>query len=242
VLPAELGKLLWVLAVLTMTFGNVLGLMQQNVKRVLAYSSIAHTGYMLVGVTVMVMSPDPKAFEGILFYLTSYGIMNVAAFGVLLMLPSRSPRPATSAETYDDLAGTARDNVGLGLAMTVACLSLIGIPLTMGFFGKAFLLLPALKEHKGLAIIMLINAAIGAAYYLRIIGVMFLRPAAPATEPVTAVPTRSTPIMLAVLFSTLATLMFGTYFPSTQFLRLQLNGIAVDQRPAEIAPTASAPQ
>jgi NADH-quinone oxidoreductase subunit N len=230
--PAPLGKLLWVLAALTMTFGNVLGLMQQNVKRVLAYSSIAHTGYMLVGLTVLVTTPDQKALEGIVFYLTAYGIMNVAAFGVLLMLPSRTPQAATSAETYDDLAGTGRDNVGLGLAMAVACLSLIGIPLTMGFWGKAFLLLPTFhNHHTALGIIMLINAAIGAAYYLRIVGVMFLRPAAPVSGPAVAAPVRATPIMLAIVFSTLATLGFGIIVPATQYLRLQLNGIAVDQRP-----------
>src|SRR4051812_47118577 len=90
-LPHEIGKLIWVLAVLTMTVGNVLGLLQLNVKRVLAYSSIAHTGYMLVGVTALCNAAgetdvQAEALQGVLFYLAAYGIMNAAAFGVLMLL------------------------------------------------------------------------------------------------------------------------------------------------------------
>ena len=126
-----------VLAALTMSFGNILGLVQRNnVKRLLAYSSIAHTGYMLVGITALLSGRDLRALEGVLFYLASYGIMNVAAFGVLMLLPSRSNKPATSAETFDDIAGAGRRHPALGLAMAVACFSLTGLPLTIGFFGK----------------------------------------------------------------------------------------------------------
>ena len=124
-IPSQIAKLIWVLAVLTMTVGNVLGLLQLNVKRVLAYSSIAHSGYMLVGVAALVMRKQPdsaeqmniqqEALQGVLFYLAAYGIMNAAAFGVLMLLPSRDNKPATSAETFEDLAGTGRKHVGLGL-------------------------------------------------------------------------------------------------------------------------------
>src|SRR5262245_42463943 len=179
VAPEQLGKLLWFIAVLTMTVGNVVGLMQQNVKRTLAYSSIAHSGYMLVGVTAAVLGQRHEAIQGVLFYLAAYGIMNIGAFGVLMLLPSKSNKPATSAETFDELAGTGRTHPGLGLAMAVACFSLIGLPLTVGFFGKVYLIKPALQAGNSwtlwLVIIMLINAAISAGYYLRIVGVMFLR-------------------------------------------------------------------
>ena len=97
--PETVVKLIWVLAALTMTVGNVLGLLQFNIKRVLAYSSVAHTGYMLVGVTALISTADhniqTEALSGVLFYLVAYGIMNTAAFGVLMLLPSRLNHPAT---------------------------------------------------------------------------------------------------------------------------------------------------
>src|SRR5690606_27695941 len=134
-----LVNLLMVLAVLTMTVGNVLGLLQYNIKRVLAYSSVAHSGYILVGLTALmsagwmesgaaeIRQTQDSALQGVLFYLTAYGIMNAGAFGVLMLLPSREMRPSdattlgTTAETFEDLAGTGRKHVGLGLAMAVCC-------------------------------------------------------------------------------------------------------------------------
>jgi NADH-quinone oxidoreductase subunit N len=208
--------------VLTMTVGNVVGLMQQNVKRTLAYSSIAHSGYMLVGLTVAVLGARQDAIQGVLFYLAAYGIMNVGAFGVLMLLPGNSTKPATSAETFEDLAGTGRTHPGLGLAMAVACFSLIGLPLTVGFFGKIYLIRPALQQGNlwtvWLVIIMLINAAISAGYYLRIVGVMFLRgePTIESTAPVVARPAMA--IFLAVVISTIGTLLFGIVFPATEVL------------------------
>src|SRR5688572_31995573 len=198
--PAFLADLLWILALLTMTVGNVLGLLQFNVKRVFAYSSIAHSGYMLVGLAVWAAGADASdatrtaALDGVLFYPAAYGIMNAAAFGVLMLLPARPapfgphrPLPATSAETFEDLAGTGRRHVGLGLAMAVSCFSLIGLPLTVGFWGKLMLIRPALQSGRPmmtwLVVITMINAAISAAYYLRIVGTMFLRP-----EPVDPLP------------------------------------------------------
>jgi NADH-quinone oxidoreductase subunit N len=240
--PEQLTKLLWFIAVLTMTVGNVVGLMQQNVKRTLAYSSIAHSGYMLVGLTVAMLGARQDAIQGVLFYLAAYGIMNVSAFGVLMLLPGKSNKPATSAETFEDLAGAGRTHPGLGLAMAVACFSLIGLPLTVGFFGKIYLIKPALQAGNlwtvWLVIIMLINAAISAGYYLRIVGVMFLRgegvPYAPATSPAAsgsraaldyetnqsaAVHARpATAIFLAVVISTIGTLFFGIVFPATEVL------------------------
>jgi NADH-quinone oxidoreductase subunit N len=233
-------RLVGVIAVLTMTTGNVLGLMQHNVKRVLACSSIAHSGYMLVGVTALLSAREPRPLAGVLFYLASYGIMNVAAFGVLMLLPSRGSRPATSAETFEDLAGTGRDHVVLGLAMAVACFSLTGLPFTIGFWGKAYLIFPALRAgNTGLVVFMMINAAISAGYYLKIVGVMFLRPQPQGTEMIRKPAIHGAPIAIAVALSSIGTLMLGVVIPTTELLRTQtLQSIDVDSPPA--LPAASA--
>jgi NADH:ubiquinone oxidoreductase subunit 2 (subunit N) len=148
--------------------------------------------------------------------------MNTAAFGVLMLLPSRLNHPATSAETFEDLAGQGRKHVGLGLAMAVACFSLTGLPLTVGFFGKLYLIKPALHAGlNGLVIVLVINAAISAAYYLRIVAAMFLRPepthpahggVAPSIGLRLAHPT---PILAAIGLSIIGTLLFGIFFPAT---------------------------
>jgi NADH-quinone oxidoreductase subunit N len=236
--PAVICKLLWIIAVLTMTIGNMLGLRQQNVKRLLAYSSVAHSGYLLVGVTSALygasLGYEETAIRGVLFYLTAYGIMNVGAFGVLMLLPARTARQASSAETFEDLAGAGRQHVGLGLAMAVACFSLTGLPLTVGFFGKVYLLKPALLGHNyWLAAIMMINAAISAGYYLRIVAVMFLRPAATPVEGVQPASIRpSLPILAAIAISTGGTLLFGIILPATNMLSLAVTqASAVDNPP-----------
>jgi formate hydrogenlyase subunit 3/multisubunit Na+/H+ antiporter MnhD subunit len=180
------------------------------VKRVLAYSSIAHTGYMLVGLAALAAPMGPvrgEAIKGVLFYLAAYGIMNAGAFGVLMLLPARDGRG--SAEMFEDLAGQGRRHVGLGLAMAVCCFSLIGIPLTVGFLGKLLIIKPALIAASGLGqagqaenpvraamvwlvVITMINAAISAAYYLRIIATMFLRSDETIAAPAAAETTRVT--------------------------------------------------
>ncbi|QOV89066.1 NADH-quinone oxidoreductase subunit N [Humisphaera borealis] len=239
VLPPVVGTVLWVVAVLTMTFGNVLGLLQLNIKRVFAYSSIAHSGYMLVAVTALVMAApqlaatDPaaatkvqlSALQGILFYIAAYGLMNGGAFGILMLLPTRAhkqmgdsefPPVATTAETFEDLAGQGRKHPLLGLGMAICCFSLIGLPLTVGFFGKFYLIAPALKANLiGLVVITMINAAISAAYYLKIVSTMFIRPL-PADEASSAdASPRSLPLSLGVGLSVAATLVLGIALPWT---------------------------
>jgi NADH-quinone oxidoreductase subunit N len=242
--PLPVVKLLWVLAILTMSAGNVLGLLQFNVKRVLAYSSIAHTGYMLAGVTALISTADPavqsESLQGVLFYLAAYGVMNVIAFGVLQLLPSRTNRPATSAETFEDIAGQGRKHVALGLAMAVGCFSLTGLPLTVGFFGKLYLIKPALHANlTGLVVILVINAAISAAYYLRIVAAMFLRSEPThftTTGPASDAGARlihPAPVVIAVLLSVIATLTLGIFLPATGVL----TGRA--QQAAVFEPTAS---
>ncbi len=226
-LPTQLSKLLWVLAVLTMTFGNVLGLLQTNLKRLLAYSSVAHSGYMLTGIAALSGAyltagrdrndVQTDALAGVIFYLTAYGIMNAAAFGVLMLLPARDGRPGTSAETFEDIAGQGRRHVGLGLCMAVACFSLIGIPLTVGFWGKVFLIKPAFAGgNNWLVIIVMFNAAISAAYYLRIVATMFLRdPVMDAVQPAGDAKFPF-PIAAAIGLSVTGTLLLGTVLPVTQ--------------------------
>lgn len=232
--PETLAKLLWVIAALTMTVGNVLGLLQFNVKRLFAYSSIAHSGYMLTALTALAYATtggtQDRAMHGVLFYLTAYGIMNAGAFGVLMLIPARAAKswggrvaavpPATTAETFEDLAGSGRRHPALGLAMAICCFSLIGLPLTVGFFGKLYLILPALDAQLyGLVVLLMINAAISAAYYLKIIATMFLRaepdeadvaPAEPLPQPF--------PIRAAILASVAGTLVLGILWPTTQML------------------------
>jgi NADH-quinone oxidoreductase subunit N len=260
--PQVIAVLLWAMAALTMTVGNVLGLLQFNVKRVLAYSSIAHSGYMLVGVTTLAFAAhnarrgmaqlvQDQALAGVLFYLAAYGIMNAGAFGVLMLLPARphahgfsrgtgsppTPLPATSAETFEDLAGQGRNHPALGLAMAICCFSLIGLPLTVGFFGKVYLILPALRGGLvWLVVITMINAAISAAYYLKIVGTMFLRgepapgPFAPQGSAEAEVAPRallfSRPVALAVVLSAVGTLLLGIVLPANQLLRNAVSAAA----------------
>ena len=250
--PVPIVKLLIIMAGLTMTFGNVLALLQHNIKRVLAYSSVAHTGYMLVGMAALVSTSDGsvqnEALKAVLFYLAAYGVMNATAFGVLMMLPARHPRPATSAEFYEDLAGQGRKHLWLGLAMAVACFSLTGLPLTIGFFGKYFLISAALHAHLNVLVVVLVaNAAISAAYYLKIVVTMFLRtenaPTVTATYDATEFASKLSfafPIKLAIGLSVFATLLFGIFFPATQALNNKaFNGTTVGS-PAVMPETAMA--
>jgi NADH:ubiquinone oxidoreductase subunit 2 (subunit N) len=196
-----------------------------------------------------------RALQGVLFYLAAYGIMNAGAFGVLMLLPSRAagapdaagrygPPPATSAETFEDLAGQGRRYPLLGLAMTVCCLSLIGIPLTIGFFGKFYLLQPAWgAKLSWLVIITVVNAAISAAYYLRIIAAMYLRddPAtaeamdsdiADAAEHARAthrIGRRAFPIVASIAISVALTLLFGIILPATNALSAQVRQAAMPE-------------
>jgi NADH-quinone oxidoreductase subunit N len=225
-LPPSLVTMLWAIAAITMSVGNLLGLLQTNIKRTLAYSSIAHSGYMLVGLASLAGAHN-DALSGVVFYLTAYGLMNVGAFGVLMLLPSREGKG--SAETFEDLAGQGRKNVVLGLAMTVSCFSLIGLPLTVGFFGKLFLIRPALDAgNLWLVIILVTNAAISAGYYLRIVGAMFLRPS--PDVPAAALP-RQWPIVTAVVLSVLGTLLIGTVPQMARWLSQYAETAALVKQP-----------
>ena len=165
------------LAVLTMTVGNLAALTQTNVKRMLAYSSIAHAGYILLG---MVAAPragtGPAAQAAVLFYLLAYTVSNVGAFAALML----AGRRGAEAVSYDDLAGYARRHPAAGFALTFFLISLIGVPSTAGFFGKFYIIRATLDAgYTGLAIIAVVNSAISAYYYLGVMVKMYMRDPAP---------------------------------------------------------------
>ncbi len=187
---------LTVMAIVTMTLGNVMALLQRNIKRIFAYSSIAHSGYMLVG--LIAMKNQPSGEDGItatIFYLTSYAIMNLGAFAVLIYLQGK----ADTAEDLDDIAGVAKAHPGAAFMMALCLFSLIGMPLTVGFLGKYYIVVNALSTgHTILAVIVMLNAAVAAAYYLRIIAAMYLREALYPFVVRTAAPIRIAAILCAL--------------------------------------------
>jgi NADH-quinone oxidoreductase subunit N len=166
-----------VLAVASMTIGNMLALQQHDIRRLLAWSSVAHGGYLLVGLAVAGKAGAPvDPVAATLFYLVAYGAMTVGAFAVLGMLERREQR----IERIDELAGLGHSVPGVALMMALFLFSLTGLPPTAGFLGKWNLFLAAWSSAgqmgRMLAIAMAVNAAIGAWYYLRVIGVMYLEP------------------------------------------------------------------
>jgi NADH-quinone oxidoreductase subunit N len=162
--------LIWVTAALSMTLGNVGALVQQNVKRLLAYSSIAHAGYTLVAFAAL----PANGISAAMFYTASYAAMNVGAFAVVSHFAGAGERRVT----VDDYAGLGRRSPILAATLAIFLLSLIGIPMTSGFFAKFYVFSAALQANLvGLTIIGVLNSAIGAYYYLRIIVVMYMREA-----------------------------------------------------------------
>ncbi len=162
-----------ILAATTMTLGNLVALTQNNVKRMLAYSSIAHTGYMLVGLAAYAAG-RPEGLEGLLYYGAAYAFMNLGAFAVIAALQKR----AGVTSSLDTFSGLGRREPLLGILMTLFLLSLTGIPPTAGFFAKAYVILAAVQAGGAvavLAVIAVLNAAAAAFYYLRVVVYMFMR-------------------------------------------------------------------
>ena len=158
-----------ILAAITMTGGNVVALVQGNVKRMLAYSSIAHTGYILAAVAAY--QAGASASAAVLFYVFAYGIMNLGAFACLIYLDLDGTRGAT----LDELNGFARRRPGGALAFAVFLISLTGIPPTIGFVAKVFVLQPVLDAGLvWLAVVIALNAVLAAFYYLRVVVHMYM--------------------------------------------------------------------
>ncbi len=194
--PEVVALALSALAVLTMVGGNLLALPQRNVKRMLAYSSIAHAGYLLLGVAALFPHPgtgvlaatplmlgspavnSADAYKGILFYLLAYTVSSVGAFGVLSVLERHADGDGATAWDLDRFSGLAQRRPGWAVAMAAFMLSLAGIPPTVGFMGKLLVFRAAVDSGLlGLAIIGVLASAAGAYYYLRIVVYMFMRPA-----------------------------------------------------------------
>lgn len=195
--PGRLG-LIWVAAALSMTLGNVGALVQQNVKRLLAYSSIAHAGYVLVAFAALPNNGIPA----VMFYTASYAAMNLGAFAVVSHMAGAGERFVT----LDDYAGLGRRSPLLAATLTIFLLSLIGIPMTGGFFAKFYVFSAALQANLvGLTIIGVLNSAVGAYYYLRIIVMMYMRE---AREEVPATPVPPA-LGAALAISVAATLYLG---------------------------------
>jgi NADH-quinone oxidoreductase subunit N len=167
---------MWVLAVMTMTVGNVVALVQTNVKRMLAYSSIAHAGYALVGFVAAGAAQNEErmhsAVAAVVFYLLVYAVMNLGAFAVVTVV-ARSGDRRTDVEDY---RGIGFQSPALSLTLSLFLLSLLGVPLTAGFMGKVVVFSAALGEgYRWLVVIGVLNTAISVYYYLRLIVVMFFR-------------------------------------------------------------------
>jgi NADH-quinone oxidoreductase subunit N len=177
-LRGEWALIIGVLAAVTMTVGNLAALGQDNIKRMLAYSSIAHTGYIMVGLVVFATADDPAVaaagVQGVLFYSIAYAFMNLGAFAVVAAL-QRRPGITSQISTFTGLGYRAPV---LALTMTLFLLSLTGIPPLAGFFAKMVVVLSALEVGGAmtlLAVIMMLNAAMAAFYYLRVVVYMYMR-------------------------------------------------------------------
>jgi NADH-quinone oxidoreductase subunit N len=190
--------LVWLSAILSMTLGNIGALMQNNVKRMLAYSSIAHAGYVLVAFAAR----QDVGIAAAIFYAASYAAMNVGAFAVVSYFASVGERFTS----IDDYAGLGRRLPVLAFTLTIFLLSLIGIPLTGGFFAKFYVFNAALKSNLvWLTIIGVVNSAIAAYYYLRLIVVMYMREGDDSV-PIVPVPAA---VSAALIIAAVATIYLG---------------------------------
>jgi NADH-quinone oxidoreductase subunit N len=198
------GPIVWWLAVLTMTVGNLAAITQLNLKRMLAFSSIAHAGYLLIGVASLSTDPEGRAVSAILFYLVAYLFMTAGAFAVIGYLEKRG-HEGTYLESYNGL-GFAHPF--LGVAMSVFMFSLAGIPPTAGFFGKYYLFGAAVQDGKvGLAVLGVLNSALSLYYYLRVVVAMYMARPREAWDPLA-----SRLSLVVILISVVGTLWIGFGF------------------------------
>jgi NADH-quinone oxidoreductase subunit N len=194
----ELWLALWIGAAVTMTVGNFVALRQTGLKRMLAYSSIAHSGYLLVGVA----AGTPEAGQAMLFYLVVYGVMNLGAFGVAMAVA----KDGATEQRISDLAGLGYSRPVLALAMTVCMLSLVGIPPLGGFLGKLYLFSAALSAGQtSLVVVAVLNSAVSAFYYLGVVRTMYFDRGPELVQPLPSRPYIWVGLALAVV----AVVLFG---------------------------------
>jgi NADH-quinone oxidoreductase subunit N len=239
--PGRVG-LLWLAAALSMTLGNVGALVQSNVKRLLAYSSIAHAGYLLMAFAMTDSANSLAGIAAAMFYTAAYAAMNVGAFAVVSHFGNAGERYVS----LEDYAGLGRSSPLLAATLTIFLLSLIGIPMTGGFFAKFYVFSAAVNAHLiWLTLIGVINSAIGAYYYLRIIVMMYMRESRKQV-PVTPVPFA---LGVALAISMVATFYLGLlpnrvleYAQQSAPELLPVPLAAADAKTAQTQPAAALPQ
>ena len=193
--------LVWTCALASMCIGNFAALLQTNIKRMLAYSSIAHAGYVLVALTARSETGTAAA----MFYLASYAFMNVGAFSAVTVLTGKGERY----QSIDDFKGLGRKQPLTAALFSIFLLSLIGVPLTGGFFGKFYIFKAALDSHLyWLTVLGLLNSAVAAYYYLRILVMMYMHEPGEATD---AAEPLSPGLRIALLVPALGTLFLGIF-------------------------------
>ena len=188
---------LLVMTIVTLFVGNITAIVQQSVKRMLAYSSISHAGYLLFAIVAI----GATSADSVLFYATAYSLATIIAFGALILV-----KKATGSEHFEAFNGLAKKNPYLALVITIAMLSLAGIPLTAGFVGKFMMFSGVLADYQVLLVVLaVINAAMGIFYYFRVIVAMYFRPIDRNTVVV------SGPYRVVFFLAALITLLLGVY-------------------------------
>ena len=211
-LGSQWKEILWLGSVLTMTLGNVAALLQSNIKRMLAYSSIAHAGYILIGV----VAGGAMGTAAVLYYLLVYTLMNIGAFAVVVAIEKKDEQQLE----ISDYAGIGSRHLALGVAMAIFMFSLAGIPPLSGFMGKFYIFSAAVKEgYIGLTIIGVLNSLVSVYYYLRITVMMFMQEPEGEMATVRFQPALVVVLIIAVFF----TVQMGL-FPAT-YLQLAKNSI-----------------
>ncbi len=199
-LQADWSLLFWVLSVLTMTIGNIVAIAQANIKRMLAYSTIAHMGYILIGPVVA----SQLGVAAVLFYSLAYALMTIGAFGVVVLLTHGTVR----GDQIDDFTGLAQKHPLAAAIMLLFLLSLTGIPPTAGFVGKFYLFAAAVEAgYYWLVLIAVVNSAISLFYYMRVVTAMYMRDVPSggiATSP-------SFALNIALLLAAAGTLLLGIF-------------------------------
>ena len=191
---------LWTMALATMTIGNFAALWQNNIKRMLGYSSIAHAGYVLVAVTTHSSTGTAAA----MFYLAAYALMNYGAFAIVTHVAGKGEGRVT----LDDMKGLSQREPAVAAMLTVFLLSLIGVPLTAGFFGKFYIFKAAIDSNMfWLTALGLLNSAVAAYYYLRVLVVMYMHEPE-TTEHPTAIPGG---LKITMWITAAATLVLGVF-------------------------------
>jgi NADH-quinone oxidoreductase subunit N len=200
------------MSILTMTLGNVVAIQQTNIKRMLAYSAIAHAGYLLIGL----VANTGSGYGAVLFYLVVYSVMNLGALSIVLSLSGEGDKRVN----LNDYAGLGHSAPFAAAALSVFLISLAGIPLTGGFVGKFYLFSAALPNYLGLVIIGVLNSVVSVYYYFRVMVFMYMRepaPEGPGPEPI------GLPVMAIIALCAVAVLWLG--INPTGLLNLASNSV-----------------